>query len=225
MKKKLAALGLGVSLLVMAGMAQASLVTIGTATYLGSDYNLIWNNDNNGNSVVWLDYTNNSADWSAQTAWAAGLDSQLTYNIDAGYTVTWDSAWRLPSAGADPISAYNQTTSEMGDLFYNELGLSAYPTLTTAAQLNATNFDNLIAHWYWSGTEDDQGGQGGLWGAWAFGMYSGDQSNYSKNNNIYGLALRGGQVSAVPIPGTLWFFGSGLAGLVTLRRRRKGNHG
>ena len=32
--------------------AQGTQITIGTATYIGSDYNLIWDDDNNGNSVV-----------------------------------------------------------------------------------------------------------------------------------------------------------------------------
>ncbi len=46
--------------------AQAELMTIGTAAYGGSDYNLIWDDNNNGNSVVWLDYTNDRTNWGAQ---------------------------------------------------------------------------------------------------------------------------------------------------------------
>ena len=48
-KKLLAGLIAGLFMLGMAVMAHASLTTIGTATYKGSDYNLIWDDDNNGN--------------------------------------------------------------------------------------------------------------------------------------------------------------------------------
>ncbi len=74
--------------------AQAGLMTIGTATYDdgtgAADYNLIWDDDNNGNSVIWLDYTNGTANWNGQDTWALGLGGELTYNIDPGYTITWD---------------------------------------------------------------------------------------------------------------------------------------
>ena len=76
------------SLVVLLGVsisAHAVLVTVGTATYGGSDYNLIWDDDNNGNSVIWLDYTNSDATWSEQMDWAAGLGSTLTYNFDKPY--------------------------------------------------------------------------------------------------------------------------------------------
>ena len=225
MKKRfLAVLATGLFFLCITGLANADLTTIGTVTYSGSDYNLIWDDNNNGNSVIWLDYFNSPTNWAAQNAWAAELDSSLIYNIDSAYTVTWnDAAWRLPSAGVNPQDGYNQTTSEMGHLFYNELRLSASPSppYTTVAQLNATNFDNLLAKWYWSGTEyanplyPDR--------AWLFRMDTGDQINRYRNITEYGLAVRSGQVSLVPIPATIWLLGSGIAGLVALGRRRKRN--
>jgi len=223
MKKKLVALGLGIILLVMAGMAQASLVTIGTATYGGSNYNLIWDNNNNGNSVIWLDYTNAATNWSAQMAWAAGLDGQLT-NIDTpGWTVAWDTnGWRLPSAGMNPQVAYNMTTSEMGHLYYTEFGLQSYAdrgnVLVTAAELNLSNFDNLIDWQYWTDTERDFPLQDR---AWVFDTARGLLTFNFKHNPVYALALRNGQVSAVPIPGALWLLGSGLFGLVAVRRKKK----
>lgn len=44
--------------LILSGSAFAALEVIGTATYQSNSYNLIWDDDNNGNSVIWLDYTN-----------------------------------------------------------------------------------------------------------------------------------------------------------------------
>ncbi len=237
MKKRfLSVLAAGLFILTIAGSANAALTTIGTATYGGSDYNLIWDDDNNGNSVIWLDYTNSAANWSDQKSWAAGLDDQLTYNIDAAYNVSWDDpAWRLPSTvdgdftwGYDgtTTAGYNITTSEMGHLYYTELGnLGYYDTSGNGPQSgwglsNTGDFNHLIASWYyWSGTEyadlPDY--------AWHFSMRDGVQGYYYKNSGNYGLAVRSGQVSAVPVPGAMWLLGSGLAGVVTLVRRRKGN--
>ena len=219
MKKRFSAvLVTGLFLLTITGLAQAALITIGTATYSGSDYNLIWDDNNNGNSVIWLDYTNSLENWPTQNTWAAGLNAAdvLTYHLD-GYQVDWGTnVWRLPSAGVSSKYGFNQTTSEMGDLYYNELGLTGQHGVS-AEVLNATNFDNLNRVKYWC-TEAS------LSAAWDFNMFGGLLDCSPKNVvNRYGLAIRTGQVSAVPVPGAIWLLGSGLAGVVALGRRRKGN--
>ena len=109
-KKPLAVLVTGLFFLCMTGMAHAALTTIGTATYdrNGGDpsdalkLNLIWDDDNNGNSVIWLDYTNEGTNgW--QNVWAARLDSSLSYDINSVYAVVWDdAAWRMPSTVDGP---------------------------------------------------------------------------------------------------------------------------
>ncbi len=240
MKKRfLSVLAAGLFILTIAGSVNAALTTIGTATYDdgsgAAEYNLIWDDDNNGKSVIWLDYTHSRAIWSFQKSWAAGLDAQLTYNIDPAYNVSWDDpAWRLPSTVDGPrewgydgttTEGYNITTSEMGHLYYTELGnLGSYDTSGNCQPGNGLNntgdFNNLIAFWYWSGTEYARNPDL----AWFFHMSSGSQGPLSKSSNYgYGLAVRSGQVSAVPVPGAIWLLGSGLAGVVTLVRRRKGN--
>ncbi len=166
MKKQAICLATGLGLLMVTGLAQASLTTIGTAAYeydLDGDgffdahenYNLIWDDDNNGNSVVWLDYSNPVDTWQNQMDWAAGLEAAITINLDAGYSVIWDSAWRLPETVDGPwdygydgttTAGYNITSSEMGHLYYEELGnLGSYDT-SGAAQtgyglVNTGDFD------------------------------------------------------------------------------------
>jgi len=236
MKKKfLAGILLLVLLFCMTGFTQAALTTIGTAQFSGTvtSYNLIWDDNNNGNSIVWLDYSNTPADWSTQKSWASGLDSALTINLD-GYTVDWENnSWRLPMTvdgyyiwGYDgsTTAGYTITSSEMGHLYYEELGnLGEYDTSGNPQSgyglKNTGDFDNLVASWYWSGTEYASVQNN----AWNFVMDYGIQNYFYKEVNAYGLAVRSGQVSAVPVPGAIWLFGTGLAGLSVLKKRKKGN--
>ena len=217
-KRLLILLAAGFLLTGLVGVSQADLVTIGTAQFggTGTEYNLIWDDDNNGNSVIWLDYRNEALHWSPQNDWAAGLDSSLNYNIDAAaYSVDWGgTSWRLPSAGTSPSHGHHPANSEMGHLFYTELGLSG---TVSSADLNATNFDNLSIGWYWSAEAFDTAS------AWGFRMTDGLLSFLQKSSNGYGLSVRSGDVSVVPLPGAIYLLGSGLIGLAALRRRKQGN--
>ncbi len=220
MKKKFAVITIGLALLCITSLAQATLTTIGTAGYdsdgngaiqTDENYNLIWDDNNNGNSVIWLDYRQPVATWANQNTWAANIDSNpasFIINLDPGYSVNWiDTDWRLPSAGANPQTGYNQTSSEMGHLWYTELGFSEGDT-PTEPDLNASNFDWLFNSFFWTGTA----GTSGL--AWEFNMANGKQYCPADYTSYYGLAVRSGYVSAVPVPSAIWLFGSGSAILI-----------
>ena len=126
-------------------MANASLVTIGTAEYQGNTYKLIYDDDDNnhgGGGLVWLDYTNfSSKRWIYQKVWALNLGSELTVTLFPGFTtdIDWSTGWRLPETvdghyirgyegdpDGDGIYTYtygcNLANSELGHLFYTELG-------------------------------------------------------------------------------------------------------
>lgn len=237
MNSKLMISGLAAALLFGGAVhASAALTTIGTATYGGADYNLIWDNDNNGKSIIWLDYTNPSdttTNWTSHKAWAAGLDGELTYNIDAPYGVTWDnSAWRLPSTvdgeyvrGNDGTTTggYNITTSEMGHLFYVEL--ENIGRRDTSGDLvdegwglqNTGDFNNLVAGVYWSTEYATNPNK-----AWVFTKRIGMQYvNPHSSNRPFGLAVRDAQV--VPVPAPVLLLGAGLLALMGARKRQKGN--
>ncbi len=246
MKRVSASTGMMVLVLVLvlglSAVAQATLTTIGTATYNSSHYSLIYDDDL---GVVWLDFTQSPNYWQNQFNWAAGLNSSgvLTYNLNPGITVSWTGDWRLHQvidigndgcnwgySGTDCGYNVDTSTGEMAHLFYDELGNLARYDASGNSQpgwgLNNTGpFTNLQYGSYWSGTEFS-GYE--LTTAWLFGLGYGNQNGDNKNYARYAIAVRpvdvstgSGGPSPVPEPATLLLLGSGLAGVAVLRRRFK----
>jgi hypothetical protein len=88
--------------------ANAALTTIGTATYQGNEYNLIYMDDGPFGPITWLDYTKGRDTWQNQVNWASGLGSQLTVTLNPGYTtsVDWSTGWRLPEVDESQANLY-----------------------------------------------------------------------------------------------------------------------
>ncbi len=212
-------------MLILAGGASATLSTIGTATYNENEYNLIWDNDNNGNSLVWFDYSNFWAPQTNQVSWASGLSDLLTIDLNAGVSVVWETPqWRLPDTVVGPNRwgtegdpdgdslysydvGFNIANSEMGHLQYEELAGVASPFM---------NLD--MAGIYYSGTQRVPGSY--YWFRFSDGMQNGG------NSHGLGLAVRGAIVNInsggnadVPEPATMLIFGTGLAGLIGIGRK------
>jgi len=216
--KKVTVLFSMVMIFLSVGTSNASLTTIGTATYMGSDYNLIYEDDSIDGGLVWLDYTNDTDIWQNHMNWASGLGSNLTVDLDPGYStdIDWGIDWRLPLT-QNQTSGYNQTGSEMGHLYYESLGNIGYNDPGWGLN-NVGDFNNLQSyHYYWSATEYSPNPEN----AWLFSFHFGLQSYYYKGHVVYALAVRPGQVSAVPIPSAIWLLGSGLAGLGIFRNRKR----
>jgi hypothetical protein len=197
-------------------VAGATLTTIGTASYLGNDYNLIYEGELGGQGLVWLDYTRGAANWFNQMNWASGLVGNLTVILNAGYTtsIDWNTGWRLPSAGENPQWGDNQTTSEMGHLYSVSLGQPVDGPLG-----DPSPFEHLQAAVYWSGTHVST-----YPNVWVFNFNNGFQSSVYNTLDFqgYALAVHPGEVSPVPERATLLLLASGLVDLAGLRKRFRG---
>jgi hypothetical protein len=172
--------------------------------YYDDEANLTWLA--NANAAVGSAYDTYSPgsgrmNWWDADAWAAGLDVDGTPGPDG---------WRLPTT--DPaVSGVNTSGSEMGNMFYNVLGGTAYSSITTTHNSNYDLFSNVQSYFYWSSTESDSAN------AWDFNFSIGGQSGSGKtNNHLNAWAVQSGDVGAavVSVPPALWLFGSGLLGLI-----------
>lgn len=213
-KKMISGVVVWLVLFVITGMAQASLTRIGTASYQGADYSLIYDDDA---ELTWLDYTYQARNgWSATDQWAASLNGPgvLQYNFYSGVSVSWaEAGWRLPAIAE--YYAGVESKSELGHLFHIELELTGLGYVSDA-DLNASEFDNLIAYWYW--TEEDLSA---FWTgrAMAFALHQGEQNGIPHYARAYGVAVHPGNVLVVPVPSAICLLSFGLIGLLRMRKK------
>jgi hypothetical protein len=182
-----------VVIMVFSGGASAALTTIGTANYGGNDYNLIYEGELGGSGLVWLDYTRAPDTWQNQLNWASGVGSSLTVTLTPGYStnIDWTTGWRLPDS-YDGNWGYNQTTPEMGHLYYVSLGKPAEGPLG-----DTSPFEDLQAALYRYSTEYSPNPD---YAAWLFNFGDGGQSPDAKYAYYPALAVHPGEVSFTPVP-------------------------
>jgi hypothetical protein len=195
--------------------ANAALVSrLGGQAVYDTDLDITWTANANINGMM---------TWAAANTWTTNL------------VIDGVSGWRLPTTLQPDASCseqdigeswgYGCTGSEMGHLFYNELGGVAGSSILTTHNANLALFQNVQFD-YWSGTEYAPI----TIGAWSYTFDSGRGSGYQnaidKGVGLYAWAVHPGDVAAVPIPTAFWLFGSGLVGLFGFMRRRnnKINH-
>lgn len=202
------------------GMAVASLEVTDVGTSAFGTHKLIYDRDLD---VTWYDFSQtfnpaSSDGWQQAVDWATNLSVSVNGE-------TYDS-WRLPHTvdgvlvqGFDgsTTGGYNVATSEMGHLFYTELGnLSELldwgrPRPGYIELANTGPFDNLLAQHYWSGTLYAASAHA----AWDFDFSDGRQVYYTTSfSNAAALAVIDGHIgAAVPIPAAIGLFATGLIGL------------
>ncbi len=193
----------------------ASLVsTLGGLAVYDSDRDISWLANANANATAGDDgfsTTDGRMTWDNANAWAASL------------SVGGVTGWRLPTAlnadGTGPCNGFNCTGSEMGHLFYNELGVTKFNSILSSVDPDLALFSNVQHILYWSGTElapfPDS--------AWVFNFNDGGQFAGFKTRELFAWAVHSGDVgaSAVPEPGTIALMGLGLVGLLGFGRRQR----
>ncbi|MBT3877787.1 MAG: PEP-CTERM sorting domain-containing protein [Candidatus Scalindua sp.] len=187
--------------------------------------------------MTWYDYSNTEDSWDSwdntEDSWGNQVAWVGTLSVDFGGD-TYDD-WRLPTTvdglgiyGTDGTTTvgHNITTSELGHLFYDELGnqgeydtSGVYVGSGNYGLNNTGDFQDLVSGPYWSGTEYSAITDN----AWYFSFHNGIQVTSNKGWHYYGLAVRSGDVAAVPEPATIGLLGISLAGMMVygIRRRRQ----
>ena len=185
----------------------ALIERLGGLAYYDDVADLTWLTDANAAKTSSYD-ADGLMNWTDANNWAAGL------NV-AGVT-----GWRLadtvqPDTNCGTSYGLNCTDSEMGNLFYNVLGGYSNTPISLHHNANYDLFSNIQTE-YWSATEY----AANTLGAWNFGMSSGFQNYTLKSDSGYAWVVQSGDIGAVPVPATVWLFGSGLVGLISIARKK-----
>ena len=222
------------------GTAQASLVDRGNGLLYDNVLNVTWLQDANYAHTSGYAQANVSGamDWATANTWAANLNFdgltgwRLATNTPLNgssfnfVTNSWDGSTDVGSNITSP-------KSELAYMYNVNLGLKDINSTTRVFQANYGIFGNgtiggqnnvglvhnLQSHDYWSGAEVSPYSPYNQY-AWAFATSSGSQFIQGKGVSTYfAWAVRPGDVAAIPVPGAVWLFGSGLLGLLSFKRR------
>lgn len=203
MNSKLNALAVTAFLVGSVGNADAALQSrLGGLAVYDTDLNITWLADANYAKTSGYD-VDGLMNWQDAVTWA----SNLSYG---GFT-----DWRLPTTNITPFcGGINCTNSEMGHLFYNELGGTGHSSILASSDPDLALFSNIQAT-YWSGT-DAGGGTAELF------FFRGGNQDFNGGIQAAGTAystysawaVRSGDVSPAPEPASAWLFGFGLLALL-----------
>jgi hypothetical protein len=228
--KSLRTLAVTAALLAGAAGAQAALVNRGGGMIYDTTLNLTWLADMNHAQTSGYTGTGVNADgtmaWAAANTWAnnlsyGGFDDWRLATVNSGDTSCSDIF--NPGGGvAQQYSGYNCTGGELSHLFVADLGNKAGESVLTQTGDTATQMANLAlfshvqSYAYWSGLAYAPV----TTLAWYFDTRNGVQSTRGNVVEMYAVAVRPGDVAAVPEPQTYAVMLLGLGALMAARRKR-----
>lgn len=233
MKLKLMSCAVTTFGILAAPAAQAQLFDRGGGLIYDSVQNITWLADANYANTSGA-YTPGKMSWQNAVAWVDGL----TY-ADSVRGTTYDD-WRLPTfqdlgaagcdygySGTDCGFNVALTSSELAHLFYGDFGNKGFADSRGLPQPgyglvddpatadDESLFSNLQSFSYWLGTSYS----GDSNKAWYLSTATGMQNYIGKGSQFYVLAVRDGDVAAVPLPGAVWLFSSAFVGFLYSKRR------
>jgi hypothetical protein len=112
--------------------ANAEFITIGTATYQGNEYKLIYDSEL---QVTWLDYSHEPDSFLNQKYWIDTLTKDLVYSLNKNVT-GFNPNWRMAATDSSKGYWYNVLLLNLGNS--SQTGLA-----------NTGDFDHLIPDKYW----------------------------------------------------------------------------
>jgi len=226
--------------------AQAALVDRGGGMLYDTVLNITWLQDANyarTSGYCGVPFNCRTSDgrlyWTQANTWANNLnyggfsDWRLARNSPVDGT---QSGWNYtdsPNGSTDRGFNITSPFSELSYMYYVNLGLKGLYSASGAYQPDhGVNGDgtyggqkdvglvrNLQSDVYWSGWAY---APSPAYDAWSFNTYYGYQTYIRQSNDFFVWAVRDGDVTVVPVPGSIALLAGGLAllGVVTRRRGR-----
>lgn len=211
----------------LGGNPLASLSDPSAVFYYDTALDITWLRNWNAGAGSSFDSGVNTTDgrmtWNDAVAWASALtvgsfdNWRLPTVVDTGtpgcnfgYSGT-DCGYYVDTAGSELAHMYYVTLGNKG--FYDTTGNAPQPGwgLTNTAQFSAMQADV-----YWTGTELEAAPTA----AWLFATIYGSQSGASKIEELYAVAVRPGDVAAIPEPMSVVLLLAGLAAMTAVGLRR-----
>lgn len=205
------------ALLSFAGISQAELYARGGGMVYDSTQNITWLSD--WNYAVTTDYKA-----PGYFGYPGRMSLEAAEHWAASLSVGGFHDWRLPTSNVGPSSGcsttldpghglslryegFNCVGSQIGHLFYVDFGGSAGASILAGSnKANIQLFSDVQFPYYWTSTRLD----GNPASAWRFYTSTGYQTIDFTDNALHAVAVRDGDVSAVPQAGSLMLMLGGI---------------